>query len=246
MYPTRRLLLMSIAVISIALVMCGAMATPASVWAAACPDSLTHHWKLNEVSGPPYVDSVAGNDPSCTNCPAPAAGIIAAGQHFDGASDEVDVPNDGSFDWGQDDSFSILYWLRTSASTAGNRVLVGRDDAGSSLHWWTGASDAGRVAFQLRDVNGNGVFIGDKGGVLNDGAWHLIVAVRDNDADMNRIYVDGVKVDSASHDYRIRRCRRCQRRLPRSLRPLSFRRRDRRSRNRRPGANGRGDTGLLQ
>ncbi|MGD8414250.1 MAG: hypothetical protein PVF33_08455, partial [Candidatus Latescibacterota bacterium] len=177
------------------------MATGAPVRVSACPDSLIHFWKFNEVSGPPYADAASSADATCANCPVPTGGIVAAGQHFDGANDEVNVPNDGSFDWGPNASFSILYWLRTSASTAGNRVVVGRDDPGSSLHWWTGATDAGRVAFQLRDVNGNGVFIGDTGAVLNDGAWHLIVAVRDNDADMNRVFVDGAKVDSASHDY---------------------------------------------
>jgi hypothetical protein len=36
---------------------------------------------------------------------------------------------------------------------------------------------------------------------LNDNQWHHLVAVRDDGANRNRLYVDGVKVDSASYDY---------------------------------------------
>ncbi len=166
-----------------------------------CPVTCTHYWKLDENPGPPYADEVGGNDATCTNCPAPVTGIVGGAQHFDGTDDEVYAPDDGTWDWDKDASFSICYWMRSSASTSGNRVLAARDDPSSSLHWWVGCDDTGRERFQLRDVNGNGVYIGNKGAVLNDGDWHFIVAVRDNSADMNRIYVDGVKTDSAFHDY---------------------------------------------
>jgi hypothetical protein len=166
-----------------------------------CPADMISYWKLDEAAGPPYEDYYAGNDATCAGCPTPTAGIVNGAQDFDGIDDEVDAPNNGSWDWSQDDSFSIAYWMKTSASTAGNRVIVGRDDAINSLHWWVGCDNSGRVRFQLRDTNGNGAYIGDKGILLNDGLWHFIVAVRDNSVDMNRIYVDGAKVDSAFYDY---------------------------------------------
>jgi hypothetical protein len=166
-----------------------------------CPASMTHYWKLDEISGPPYVDSYASSDATCSNCPTAVAGIVGGAQDFDGVNDEVNVANDGSWDWGKDDSFTIAYWMKTPSSTAGNRVIVARDDAVNSLHWWVGCDDNGTVRFQLRDTNGNGQYIGNKGSALNDGNWHFVVAVRDNGADMNRIYVDAVKVDSAYHDY---------------------------------------------
>jgi hypothetical protein len=166
-----------------------------------CPAFMTHYWKFDETSGPPYVDDYAGNDATCTACPSPVAGIVNGAQSFDGLGDQVDAPDVGTWDWGKDDNFTIAYWMKTSASTAGNRVIVARDDPGSNLHWWVGCDNSGRVRFQLRDVNGNGAYIGDKGNILNDGVWHLVTAVRDNSADMNRIYVDGVKIDSAYHDY---------------------------------------------
>lgn len=166
-----------------------------------CPNGISHYWKFDETSGPPYEDYYGMNDAVCSNCPAPDSGIVNAGQHFDGITDEVNVPNDGSWDWDKDASFTIAYWMKTTASTAGNRVIVARDDAGSSLHWWVGCDNSGKERFQLRDVNNNGVYIGNKGNILNDGFWHFIVAVRDNSVDMNRIYVDAVKVDSAYYDY---------------------------------------------
>ncbi|MCK4776327.1 MAG: hypothetical protein KAT30_16140, partial [Candidatus Krumholzibacteria bacterium] len=169
--------------------------------APPCPTDLTHYWKFDEVSGAPYEDYYAGNDATCTNCPVAAAGIIGGAQQFDGINDEVIAPDDNTWDWSKDASFSIAYWVKTSASTAGNRVIVARDDAGTSLHWWVGFDDSGKERFQLKDINGNGPYIGNKGAALNNGVWHFVVAVRDNSVDMNRIYVDGVKIDSAFFDY---------------------------------------------
>jgi lysophospholipase L1-like esterase len=169
--------------------------------APVCPAAMSHYWTLDETLGAPYEDIYAGNDATCANCPVAATGIVGGAQQFDGSDDEVSAPDDGSLDWGANDSFSIAYWVKTSASTAGNRVIAARDDGGTDLHWWIGFDDSGRERFQLRDVNGNGVYIGNQGAVLNDGDWHFMVGVRDNAANMNRIYVDGVKVDSAFHDY---------------------------------------------
>ncbi|UCH82621.1 MAG: putative Ig domain-containing protein [Candidatus Latescibacterota bacterium] len=203
MFPTVRLPYLSIVTLSIALGLCIAVAMPVPVQSqpVSCPASMSHYWKLDETTGPPFADHYAGTDATCTNCPTSVAGIVNGAQDFNGSNDEVNAPNDGSWDWGKDDSFSIVYWMKTSASTAGNRVIVARDDAVNSLHWWVGCDDNGTVRFQLRDINGNGAYIGNKGSALNDGVWHFVVAVRDNDADMNRIYVDGAKIDSASHDY---------------------------------------------
>ena len=162
---------------------------------------MTHYWKLEETTGPPYADSYGTNDGSCSNCPEPATGIVGDALFFDGQDDEVAVPDDGSWNWGPEDSFSIEYWMMTSASTAGNRVIVARDDEASSLHVWVGCDDNGTVRFQCRDINGNGPYIGGTGDVLNDGVWHHVVAVRDESIDENSIYVDGVKTHFLTHNY---------------------------------------------
>ena len=165
-----------------------------------CPLDMTHYWKLDD-SGAPYEDSYGTNDATCTNCPTATSGKVNGAQQFNGSDDEVNVNDDDTFDWGKDDSFSIEYWMKTSESTSGNRVLVGRDDSSTSLHWWIGCADNATVRFQLGDINGNGKFIGGTGPVLNDGQWHLIVAVRDDADGNNIIYVDANNIAEAYHDY---------------------------------------------
>jgi len=165
-----------------------------------CPNDMSHYWRFDD-AGAPYEDSYGTNDATCTNCPTATSGKVNGAQQFNGSDDEVNVNDDDTFDWGKDDSFTIEYWMKTSESTSGNRVLVGRDDSSTSLHWWIGCDDSGKVAFQLRDVNGVGEYIGGTGPVLNDGNWHLIVAVRDDADGNNIIYVDGNSIDEANHDY---------------------------------------------
>ena len=167
-----------------------------------CPQAMVSYWKMNDTTIPPIVDYFGGNDGTCSSCPdSNSSGIVNGALYFDG-SDEVDVADiNDDFDWGKDDSFTIEYWMKTAASTSGNRVIVGRDDSSTKLHWWIGCDDSGKVRFQLKDVNENGPYIGDKGPVLNDGQWHLVAAVRDDANGKNIIYVDGNSIDEATHDY---------------------------------------------
>jgi hypothetical protein len=163
-----------------------------------CPAGLNAYWKLDEDPGPPFVDWAGDADATCGSCPAPTEGIIGGAQWFDGA-DEVNVSNSSGFDWGPDDSFTITYWMKTDQSTAGNRVLIGRD--GDGLHMWIGCDNNGTVRFQLKENGGDYAFLGGIGPVLNDNQWHYIVAVRDNDADHNAIYVDNELIDETTFNY---------------------------------------------
>ena len=170
--------------------------------AGPCPYLMVGYWKLNETSGPPYEDSYGDNDATCTSCPTAVAGRVGGAQQFDGSSDEMQIPDDGSFDWDADASFTVEFWMRTDDSTPNeNRVIVGRDGGPTDLHWWIGYQTNGTPRFQLQDVNGNGQYVGGTGSAVNDGDWHLFACVRDDDAGINRIYIDGAVVDSASHDY---------------------------------------------
>ena len=165
--------------------------------APLCPAEMTHYWKLDD-AGSPYEDSIGDNDATCTNCPTATTGIVNGAQDFDGSSDEVDVSDDGTFDWGVDDSFSIEYWMNTT-TCAGNKVTVGRDDG--SLHWWTGGhGDTHSAGFQLRDSTRAGIFIAGTTAV-DDGQWHHVVCVRNGSSDTNRIYIDGTEENSDTYDY---------------------------------------------
>jgi PKD repeat protein len=164
-----------------------------------CPDGITHTWHLDAAGGP-YADGVGDADATCTgDCPTRIDGLLGGAQWFDGSNDEVSAPDDGTLDWAADASFTITYWIRTGESTAGNRVIVGRD--GDGVHWWLGCGDDGTATFQLRDSGGEGLFLTGEGDPVNDDAWHLIGCVRDGTAGENRLYVDGELIASGTHTH---------------------------------------------
>ncbi|MDX5421019.1 MAG: putative Ig domain-containing protein [Hymenobacteraceae bacterium] len=164
---------------------------------------MVHHWMLHEITGTRYRDYYTPYDAVCEPAakPTPVAGVVSGGQRFDGKSTGLDVSNSSNFNWRPDESFSIELWTRTEASTAGNRVMIGRDGADSDMHWWIGADDSGRAGFMLLDILWQGIYVGESGPRITDGKWHQVVAVRDAGTGVNRLYVDGEKVAEGRHIY---------------------------------------------
>ena len=163
---------------------------------SSCPADMTNYWKLDETGNPTsFFDSYAGtNNATCTNCPTPATGILDGAQQFDGSNDEVNVTDDGTFDWGADDSFSIELWMNSSTIVSANKVMVGRGNA-TALFWLgyrdkDGQPNDAQAKYILSDSSGDYINMKD-GPTINDGAWHHIVAVRDASTDENILYVDG-------------------------------------------------------
>jgi hypothetical protein len=82
-------------------------------------------------------------------------------------------------------------------SVFGTEVLVGRTTGGTAVEWFlgfkrAGASDPGLATFYLQsNAGGDAVSLDGISDVL-DGAWHHLVAVRDGDNGVNKLYVDGV------------------------------------------------------
>jgi hypothetical protein len=155
-----------------------------------CPPDISHYWHFDDCV-PPYEDYWAGNDATCTNCPDCTTGIVNDAVQFNGVDDAVNVVDDDTFDWGASDSFSIELWMKRSGTIGENDVIVGRDDAGTSLHWWCGLEQtSGKPWFYLIATNGDSANI--KGNTnVNDGNWHHIVYMKDGGN--LRIYVDGVE-----------------------------------------------------
>jgi len=173
---------------------------PAAAQIVNCPSDISHNWQLGEVT-PPFTDFVGTSEAACSSCPEPVQGLMGGALLFDGNDDEVNVADDGTLDWSATMSFSIAYWMKTSAALTEINAIVGRNDTSSGLRWWLGCDDNGTVRFQLRDSTGDGPYIGGIGQVLNDGQWHFVVGVRDESVDRIRVYVDGVSVDSTAYDY---------------------------------------------
>jgi hypothetical protein len=158
---------------------------------------------MDETGGSPYADAFAGNDATCSSaCPDPGTGQVNGAQYFD-LADKVSIPDDGSFDWAADASFSIEFWMMSNqTSPPRNMVILGRDGGSTGLHWWIGTEQStGKVRFQLKDSSANGLYLGNLGPDLDDNAWHHVVCVRDESINQNRVYVDGALADSGTYDY---------------------------------------------
>ena len=166
---------------------------------AGCPPGMIHYWKLDETAAP-YIDFYAGNNATCTDCPSAVTGIVNGAQQFTSTT-QVNVPNDGTFDWLATDSFSIEFWMKTDpASTcSGNQVVVGRKGNSGGL-FWVGCYDGGTAGFELYDKDGNGTGVGGTTS-LTDGQWHHVVGVRDGEVNQILIYVDGLLENSVPVTY---------------------------------------------
>ena len=162
---------------------------------ADCPLDLVAYWKFDG-SGSSFADFADGHDGVCGDaaCPtATASGVVAGAQDFSAVSNTgIDVPADADFDFGANTSFSFEYWVRTPASStcSGNQVVIGRDDPGSALHWWTGCLDGGAPGFYaVSTANEVGSALGSSD--ISDGLWHHVVAVHDDSANALYLYLDG-------------------------------------------------------
>jgi len=91
--------------------------------------------------------------------------------------------------------------MKTSFVPSQINVAMGRRDNSSNLAWWIGYNPNGTVSFQLRNVNNEGITIGNTGPAVNDGNWHLITAVRNSGLNKNYLYVDSNIVASATQAY---------------------------------------------
>ncbi|AKD05713.1 hypothetical protein PKOR_13395 [Pontibacter korlensis] len=164
---------------------------------------MLHHWMLHEFRGPIYRDYYTPYHASGDGDrqPKPVTGVVSGAQEFDGVDDGLDVAESYNFDWASDESFSIELWMRSTGSTAGNRVLIGRDAKDSEAHWWVGLDGEGRAGFQLLDLQWDGIYVGGSGAKLTDDQWHQIVAVRNGSSGLTELYVDGERVAGGNHTY---------------------------------------------
>lgn len=170
--------------------------------APVCPQGLTNYWHLDESSGTTYFDTFAGLHGSASPViPAPdPSGVVGGAQYFNGTSNDITVPDDTALDWGSDFDFSIEIWAKTTESTGNNQVMIGRDQGGGYPHWWLGVNNSGVPTWNLLDTNKNGVATTGQASI-RDGNWHHLVAVRDDNLNENRLYVDGNLVGTSPYDY---------------------------------------------
>lgn len=168
--------------------------------APSCPTGVQNMYKFDD-SGNPYKDFMGANDAEALNPPTPVSGKFNGGLNFDGVNDGINLPDNGSYNFGKNSSFSMEFWMKTSGG-AKNMVCMGRqgtfgDTDTSQLHLWVGVlKTTGEMAFYLKDAKGNEPSPNGQisGGYVTDGNWHYVVAVRDGVSRRNYLYVDGAEV----------------------------------------------------
>jgi len=158
----------------------------------------SHYWEMNETTPGIYIDSVASNNGFSASSPTADRGIINGCQDFNGVDNEVNVADDGGYNWDNDSRWSIEAWVNTNTRD-GSGVIIGRNDNNSALQWWIGCEN-GHAAFELVDKIGNGTKL-TSNAFLDDGNWHHIVAIRDGFNKINLLYVDGILEKNASANY---------------------------------------------
>jgi large repetitive protein len=161
-----------------------------------CPDGIITLHRLDESAGPVYADFYGGHDATASVSPTATSGIINSAQEFT-ASTKLDIPDNGTeFDWLTGRSFSFECWVKTSITGSMAAIARNRTDY-VAARWLVGTNTSGKATFELRDNGGPNVVISGTSNIA-DNEWHHIIAVRDGNSDMNRLYVDGIQEASSA------------------------------------------------
>ncbi len=154
--------------------------------------NLVSLWKFDEGEGDIAYDSAGNNDGNLTNGPIWTAGRINGALDFDGVDDYVNIPDDVSLRFNQNDSFSICCWAHpTGSATYGNVFSKYRTGGAQNVFGYILCWSAAISAFDFRAekslVGSTSVCTPEGSAPVGD--WYFVVAVYDN-KDMT-IYLNG-------------------------------------------------------
>ncbi|MDB4754325.1 LamG domain-containing protein [Akkermansiaceae bacterium] len=169
----------------------------ASALITSSPGALLLHWNLDDAAGTTAADS-SGNGydggyltgaPTWTASGGADGGFVS----FATADHAFQTTSFATIDLGAFTAFSISTWIRTT-STANDTVAVLRTGVGNSYYSSKiQGSTARMTARNTTDLTLN------SGQVINDGAWHHVVAVF-RGTDDREIFVDGVSAGTNTVD----------------------------------------------
>lgn len=185
--------------------LCWALLLWAGIASAAYPDvilnepGLISYWRMDD-SGTTVTDSAGGNNGTLVNGPVPQlSGALSVGPNlavgFDGADDHA-ILNASAL--GTPASITIEAWVRIDESKASGHyhtvVTNSRDDLNDGFIIYINSMDRASATF-----SGSPTDFGDVGGttVLTHGVWYHVAATFDDDADVVRLYINGVEEASA-------------------------------------------------
>ena len=158
--------------------------------------NLVGFWTLDEGQGMTAVDwSGHGNHGTLEGDAQWVDGYELGALEFDGVDDVIEVPLQPSITFEQGDSFSVLVWINTAVTPNPNDGIVGNYRTSTDPYWLLIANGDGTANFNARDVGRTHSTYLASLDTINDGNWHHLAGIRDQQAKKLRLYIDGDLVD---------------------------------------------------
>jgi len=168
---------------------CPYTANPDQADSDELPDAVSY-WKFDEGAGTTATDS-ADSNPGTLFGPSWAPGIVGSALTFDGVTDIVSVADSDAWTFGTG-NFSICFWLKTSAHSSTNGMLMYQGDPYGmhySISFYFYVKTGGQIYFTpdyrfypLHHFVNSTI-------AVNDGAWHHVAILRDGA--YFRMHIDG-------------------------------------------------------
>ena len=161
---------------------------------------LIGHWKFDEPTGTTATDSSGNNyHAQLFNAGTGSAswvdGKVNGGIQLDGTNDYLAIQTLNYTQAGQIPAVTVVAWVKTSASS--QRYVISYD---RSTNWRVtvgGENNTGKLFFGSTD-SAEVTVDNYSNSVVNDGAWHLVVASYDSVTSLKKFYLDGNPNGSAS------------------------------------------------
>ncbi|MBX7103178.1 MAG: M60 family metallopeptidase [Gemmataceae bacterium] len=151
------------------------------------------YWRLNDGAGTAALDASGNNHTGTVSNATWTAGVLNTGAlQFNGSSSKITFGTGPSLSGTTD--FSVSAWIKTSASTSGV-IIQQRDTNGFNGQYRLQVNANGSLQFM---IYGNSAYQFDFNSTttVNNGAWHLVTAVRQGTT--GTIYIDGVPRGTAT------------------------------------------------
>lgn len=110
-------------------------------------------------------------------------------------SDYLRSSNNSAYNFNENQDWSISFWLKTTSTSNDAAIITDKDWDSGYNPGWVFALANGQILCNVGD-GANRIDLGS-GSAINDGEWHYVTGTFDRD-EMARLYVDGVRSDSAS------------------------------------------------
>ncbi|MCU6709828.1 hypothetical protein M6D81_14125 [Paenibacillus sp. J5C_2022] len=147
------------------------------------------HWTLDGIiaGGLAYDSTASGNDGALHGVMTESSGKFGDALRFPEAGAYVDLglPEDGAFDFGITEDFSISAWVKSSG---GGVQYIANKGTTNAAYWLRFETD-GTLRFLL-DYGGTADYA-QSGSGYADNQWHHVVGTADRDQNV-KLYVDGV------------------------------------------------------